>query len=386
MNAFNYSYPVKTYFGDGIAEQTLKAELAKAGNNILFAYGGGSIKKTGLYDKILKILADCGKNVTEFGGIMPNPTYSKVQEGARLVREHNIDFILAVGGGSVSDCCKVVSAQAKITEDLWDYEYGLKKLPAEFIPLGVIVTVSGTGSEQNNGAVITHEEKQVKGALWGAFAGWAILDVELTMTVPFTQVISGAFDTLSHCMETYFGKPGDDNVSDEMNESVQRNTIRNIRNLLKNPEDRNARSELMWDSAMAENGILKIGKQTDFQCHMIEHQLAAFTDCNHGAGLAVIHPAVYRKICKSYVRKFVRWASEVWNIQVRDETDEAGALKGIDSLALFIKEIGLPSTFTEMNITDKAVFRKTADTCVLTPGCALKLERDAVYDLLIGSL
>jgi alcohol dehydrogenase YqhD (iron-dependent ADH family) len=382
MNPFNYSYPVKIYFGDGITEQTLETEFANKGKNTLLAYGGGSVKKTGLYDKIHKILLNSGKNISDFGGIMPNPTYAKVQEGARLVRENNIDFILAVGGGSVSDCCKVVSAQAKIEEDLWDYEYTLKKQPEEFIPMGVVVTVSGTGSEQNNGAVITHEEKQVKCPLWGAFADWAILDVELTMTVPFKQVVSGAFDTLSHCMETYFGKPGDNNVTDEINESVQRNTIRNIRALLENPEDRTARSELMWDSAMAENGILKLGKQTDFQCHMIEHQLAAYTDCNHGAGLAVIHPAVYRRIYEDYAPKFARWSSEVWGIAVDGKTDETVALEGVEALAAFIREIGLPCTFTEMGITDKDVFRKTADSCILTPGCARKLDRNEIYQML----
>ena len=386
MDAFNFSYPVKTHFGDGIMEQTLEAELAKVGENILLAYGGGSVKKTGLYDKVLQILLDKGKNVTEFGGIMPNPTYAKVQEGARLVTENKIDFILAVGGGSVSDCCKVVSAQAKIEEDIWDYEYSMKKQPVEFVPMGVVVTVSGTGSEQNNGAVITHEEKQVKGALWGAFADWAILDIELTMTVPFRQVISGAFDTLSHCMETYFGKPDNNNVTDEINESVQRNTIRNIRDLLNNPDDRNARSELMWDSAMAENGILKIGKQTDFQCHMIEHQLAAFTDCNHGAGLAVIHPAVYRAIYQDNVTKFVRWSTVVWGIPADKKSDDAIAMEGIEALVAFITEIGLPTNFTEMNITEKDVFRKTADSCILTPGCARKLDRDEIYQLLVESL
>lgn len=383
MNSFSYSYPVRIHFGDGIMEKALESELAGIGKNILLAYGSGSIKKSGLYDKVLKILLDSGKNVTSFSDIMSNPTYAKVQEGARLAREHDIDFILAVGGGSVSDCCKVVSAQAMIDEDLWQYEYGLKKQPTRFIPMGVVVTVSGTGSEQNNGAVITHEEKQIKGALWGAFATWAILDVELTMTVPFKQVISGAFDTLSHCMETYFGKPGDNNVSDEINESIQRNTIRSIRELLDAPGDRRARGELMWDSAMAENGMLKIGKQTDFQCHMIEHQLAAFTDCNHGAGLAVIHPAVYRRIYKDYVAKFSRWATVVWGVPSGGKTDEAIAREGIEALSSFIKRIGLPSTFSEMGITDKGLLRKTADTCILTPGCARELGRDEIYQLLV---
>jgi len=294
MNPFTYSYPVKVYFGEKAAAKNLAAELEKVGPNVLLAYGGGSIKKNGVYDELIGILKDAGKTVTEFTGIMSNPTYAKVQEGAALAREKNIDFILAVGGGSVIDCCKIVSAQAKLDKDIWELEYTDHKQPTEFIPMGAVVTAFGTGAEMNNGAVITNEEKMLKSALWGAFYSFAILDPAYTMTMPMKQVISGAFDSLSHSMETYMGSPREVNLSDEINEATQRNIIRNIRATLKDPQDIQARSELIWAAAMAENGILKIGKVTDFQCHMLEHQLGAYTDCNHGQGLAVLHPVLYK--------------------------------------------------------------------------------------------
>lgn len=185
------------------------------------------------------------------------------------------------------------------------------KLPTEFIPMAAVTTASGTGSEMNNGAVITNEELKIKAGMLGALSKFAVLDPAYTLTVPMKQVVSGAFDTLSHAMETYFGKPLENNVSDEINEAIMRNTIRNIRAAIKDPQDIQARSELMWDSAMAENGILKLGKVTDFQAHQIEHQLGAYTDCNHGQGLAVIHPVLYRHIYEAGVSKFARFAKEV---------------------------------------------------------------------------
>lgn len=382
MEKFDFRYPVRIHFGSGVAFDALKAELPHYGKNVLLAYGGGSIKRTGLYDKVVAVLKEAGKNVIDFGGIMSNPTYAKVQEGARIARENNVDFILAVGGGSVSDCCKIVSAQAKTDKDIWTMEFQEHKMPTEFIPMGVIVTASGTGSEENNGAVITNEETKQKNGMGGAFADFAILDADLTKTVPMKQVISGAFDTLSHCMETYFGKPSENNVSDEINEAVQRNVIRNIRAIKNNPDDDFARGELMWDSAMGENGILKNGKKTDFQCHMIEHQLGAYTNCNHGAGLAAIHPALYRHLLKDNTEKFARWAEEVWHINPQGKSAEQVGAEGIDSLAGFIKEIGMPSKLSEMGITDDAILRKVADTVILTPGCARKLSRDEIYEIL----
>ncbi len=384
MNDFIYQYPVKQYFGKGCAEDALKSELKKAGSNVLLAYGGSSLKRTGLYVSIVSWLKECEKNVTDFGGIMPNPTYAKVQEGARLVREHGIDFILAVGGGSVIDCCKIVSAQSQIEEDIWEMQYGRHQFPTKFIPMGSVVTASGTGAEQNNGAVITHEEKRLKQALFGAYNTFAILDSDLTRTLPMKQVISGAFDTLSHCMETYMGRPQATNLSDEINEAVMRNVIKNLRALVADPDNDFARGELMWASAMAENGMLKLGKQTDFQCHMIEHAIGAYTDCNHGQGLAVIHPALYRCLLDAGKEKLARMAEAVWNIH--EATAEETASRGIDALENFIREIGLPTRWGEMGITDEAVLRAATDTCLITPGCCRQLTRDEIFEMLKESM
>lgn len=380
MNSFNYEYPVRQYFGKGCAEEAIKKEMKSVGGRVLLAYGGGSLKRTGLYDKIRSWLEECGKQVTDFGGIMPNPTYAKVQEGARMVRENRIEFILAVGGGSVIDCCKIVSAQALMDEDVWDAWYVSHRLPNEFVPMGAVVTASGTGAEQNNGAVITHEQKKLKQPLFGAFHSFAILDSDLTKTLPMKQVVSGAFDTLSHCMETYMGKPQTTNLTDEINEAVMRNVIKNLRAIIDNPDDDFARGELMWASALAENSLLKLGKQTDFQCHMIEHAVGAYTDCNHGQGLAVIHPTLYRHLLDAGKEKLARMAENVWG--VKGETIATTAALGIDALEAFIKEIGMPTRWSEMGITDENVLHAAADTCFITPGCCRQLSRDEIFGIL----
>ena len=383
MNTFTYNYPVKIYFGEKAAANNLAAELAKVGPNIMLAYGGGSIKKNGIYDELMGILKDTGKTVTEFTGIMSNPTYAKVQEGAALAKEKNIDFILAVGGGSVIDCCKIVSAQAKLDKDIWELEYTDHKQPTEFIPMGAVVTAFGTGAEMNNGAVITNEEKMLKSALWGAFYSFAILDPAYTMTMPMKQVISGAFDSLSHSMETYMGSPREVNLSDEINEATQRNIIRNICATLKDPQDIQARSELIWAAGMAENGILKIGKATDFQCHMLEHQLGAYTDCNHGQGLAVLHPVLYRHMMPEANQQFARLATEVWGIDPTGKTEEELAEAFVEALADFIREIGLPTTFAEMNIPADTDYKAIADSTVLTGGCAKKFTKEELLEVLL---
>lgn len=392
MNSFNYQYPVRQHFGKGCAENALKEEMKKVGKQVLLAYGGGSIKRTGLYDKICQWLEESGKEVVDFGGIMPNPTYAKVQEGARIVRDEHIDFILAVGGGSVIDCCKIVSSQAMMDVDAWDDWYVGHNLPKEFVPMGAVVTASGTGAEQNNGAVITNEEKKLKQPLFGAFHSFAILDSDLTKTLPMKQVISGAFDTLSHCMETYMGKPQSTNVSDEVNEAVMRNVIKNIHAIIADPDDDSARGELMWDSAMAENGLLKLGKVTDFQCHMIEHAIGAYTDCNHGQGLAILHPTFYRHLLNAGTAKLARMAQEVWGVKsdvegVTYRNADAAELrtiaeKGIAALEAFIKEIGLPTHWSEIGITDDAVLRAASDTCFITPGCCKQMSRNEIFELL----
>ena len=381
MKDFIFENKTKVYFGKGTVGQHLGSLLGNYGETVMLAYGGGSIKKNGVYDEIMGILNAAGKRVVEFSGIMSNPTYAKGQEGAKLARENRVDLILAVGGGSVSDCCKVISAQANLDEDIWEMQYTQHTLPTKFIPLGTIVTVFGTGAEMNNGAVITHEEKKIKGALWGAQAEFAFLDPSYTLSVPIKQVISGAFDTLSHAMETYFGKPDKNNLSDDLGEAVMRSVIRNTRVLLTDPENYDARSELAWASAMAENGVLKIGKVTDFQCHQIEHQLGAYTNCNHGAGLAVIHPVLYRHIYPSGAARFARWAQNVWGVAPKGSEEETAAA-GIDALASFIREIGLPPSFTAIGIPEDTDLRAVADSSNITAGCCKKLTHDEIFAIL----
>ncbi len=375
----NYNNPIRVHFGDDVLDKELPAELRRYGRRVMLAYGHGSIKKSGLYDRLVAMLKAAGKEVIDFAGIMSNPTYDKAQEGARIAKENHVDFILAVGGGSVSDCCKVVAAQAKTDEDLWEMEYQEHRMPTDFLPLGVVVTAGGTGSEENAGAVITNTNtntKQKNGML-GALADFAILDPSLTRTLPMGQVVSGAFDTLSHCMETYFGKPTATNVSDEVNEAVMRNVIHNLRAIIANPDDDFARGELLWDAALAEDGSLKRGKQTDFQCHMLEHQLGAYTDCNHGRGLAVLHPVLYRHLYQTAPEKFARFAREVWHIAVEDKADEQMAEEGINALAAFIQEIGLPSHLSDMGIslTDEER-RAIAESTFIMPGCCRQLSPD----------
>lgn len=382
MENFVYEYPTKVYFGKGAAGQHLPGILTAYGPNVLLAYGGGSIKKNGVYEEITGILKAAGKTVTEFTGIMSNPTFDKVREGAKLAREHKIDLILAVGGGSVVDCCKIVCAQAVTDEDLWDLEMVQHKAPTITpIPLGAVVTASGTGAEMNGGAVITNEDAKIKGGMFAAAPRFAILDPEYTMSLPDSQVLSGAFDTLSHAMETYFGRSDRDNVSDEVALAVMVSTVTNMRTLLKDIHDYTARSNLMWTSAMAENGILKVGRLTDFEAHQIEHQLGAYTDCNHGQGLAVIHPAYYRHIVKDAPEKFARLGQVVFGVD--------GAEAAVDALAAFIRECGLPIKLSQLRskaeITPE-LLRQVADSTNLLPNSPRQLTHDEVYEILIERL
>ena len=378
MNEFTFTYPIKVYFGEGAAKKALAAEAPAVGTTVMLAYGGGSIKANGIYDEVKGILEEAGKEVIDFSGIMPNPTYAKVQEGAALAREKKADFILAVGGGSVIDCCKVISAQAKADQDIWEMEYGSGRFPADGIPMGAVVTASGTGAEMNSGAVITCEDKNWKGPTVGSSARFAVLDPGYTASVPRMQVISGAFDTLSHAMETYLGHSDEDNVSDDVALAIMKNTVVNMRRLLADVNDMQARGNLMWDSAMAENGILKVGRLTDFQAHQMEHQLGAYTDCNHGQGLAVLHPVYYRHIVKDAETKLEKFGKEVFGV----DTAEAA----VEALADFIKECGLPTKMGELKskveITPE-ILRKVADICNIIKCGPRELGRDEIYDILM---
>lgn len=384
MNSFVFEKHVPVYFGEGVVGAHLQNLLSKYGKNILLAYGGGSIKNNGIYNEMMEILNKAGKVVVEFPGIMSNPTYQKVQEGAELVREKNIDLILAVGGGSVLDCCKVVSAQGKSDQDLWQLQFAENRLPEKFVPLGVVITAAGTGSEMNAYSVITHEEKKIKQTMIGAWADFAFLDPAYTLTLPLGQVMAGAFDTLSHCMETYFGKPDENNLSDEMNEAVMKSVVFHMRKTKEDPFDLVARSELMWASSMAENSILKIGKVMAFQTHHIEHQLGAYTDCGHGQGLAVLQPVFYRKVFEEGVDRFAGFAEKVWGIAPGGMTKKELALQGIEALAAFVKEVGLPARLREIGISKDTDFRSVADTCkIVEGGCFRTISRDEVYDMLL---
>ena len=382
MENFVYEYPTKVYFGKGAAGQHLPGILAGYGPNILLAYGGGSIKKNGVYEELTAILKAAGKTVTEFSGIMSNPTYAKVQEGARLARENKIDLVLAVGGGSVVDCCKIVCAQAVTDGDLWELEMVQHKAPAAApIPLGAVVTASGTGAEMNGGAVITNEDAKIKGGMFAAAPRFAILDPAYTLSLPRMQVLSGAFDTLSHAMETYFGRSDRDNVSDEVALAVMRSTVVNMRTLLKDINDYTARSNLMWTSAMAENGILKVGRSTDFECHQMEHQLGAYTDCNHGQGLAVLHPAYYRHIVQDAPEKFARLGREVFGAE--------GAEAAVDALSAFIQACGLPTKLSQLRskvAVTPELLRQVADSTNLLPNGPRQLTHDEVYEILMECL
>lgn len=378
MQKFVYEYATKVYFGDGAAKEHLAAAVSGYGENVMLAYGGGSVKKNGIYDEVKRILESAGKKVFDFNGIMPNPTYAKVQEGAKLAKKEHIDFILALGGGSVIDCCKIVAAQARTDKDLWEMEMTDHQFPTDVLPMGAVVTASGTGAEMNGGAVITNEEKVIKAGMAAAAPRFAILDPAYTASVPRMQVISGAFDTLSHAMETYFGKSDQDNVSDNVALAIMKNTVANMKRLLENIDDMQARGNLMWDSAMAENGILKVGRVTDFQAHQLEHQLGAYTDCNHGQGLAVIHPAYYRHIVKDAEEKFTRFAKEVFDADTAEE--------GVEALAEFIKACGLPTKMSELRskteITPE-ILRKVADTCNVIKCGPRELDRGEIYDILM---
>ena len=382
MNNFIFQNSTKVYFGQGCVKEYL-ACLTRQADTILLAYGGGSIKRNGVYDEIMDIFYKAGKQVVDFGGIMSNPTYAKVQEGARLARENGVDLILAVGGGSVMDCCKAVSLAARYDGDVWD-DFWARPGVIDFepLPLGVIVTVAGTGSECNGGAVITNEAKKIKtGRDYPALnARFALMDPTYTYSVPQKQMVSGSFDILSHIMETYFSAPDEDNVSDDIMEALMRSVIRNLCAAIRDPQDYTARSNLMWDATMAENRLIKMGKQCDFECHNMEHQLGAYTNCNHGCGLAVLHPVYYRHIFQDGLPKFVKFAQNVWGIPREGKTDAELALAGIDALAAFIREIGLPTTLKELG-AGKDQLRPIADSCGISQGSYKKMTHEEIYKI-----
>lgn len=368
---FTYYNPTKIYFGKG-SLGNLSEELANYGKNILLLYGRGSVKKSGLYDKVTKILSDAGKKVTELPGIKSNPTYNQLKEGASLVRENDIDLILAVGGGSVIDCAKGISVSAYAEGDPWEkYWINFEKVDNKIVPVASILTMAGTGSEMNGGSVITNEEKMLKnGRVFDpdVYPKFSILDPEYTFTVPVYQMASGIFDTFSHLCEQYFSGD-DDNVTDYIIEGLLRSLIVSAKKAMENKEDYEARSNIMWCATVALNTLCGLSKETDWEVHMIEHQIGAYTDCAHGAGLAAISPAYYEYIYKFGKPKFRRFAENVWGIDTGNMTDDEAAMSGIGALTDFIKMLGLPVNISELGVTED-MLSKIAESTV--PGGGYK--------------
>ncbi len=352
---FTYYNPTKIYFGKKSLEN-LEAELKNYGKNVLLVYGKNSIKKIGLYDEVIKTLKRCGKNVVELAGINANPRYSQVLEGARLVRENDVDLILAVGGGSVIDCSKAISVSAYAKGDPWKrYWIDFEPVDNKLVPIGAILTMTGTASEMNGGSVITNEDEKIKtGRVFDAsvYPKFSILNPEYTYSVPERQMVSGIFDIFSHLMEQYFSGD-DDNTTDYVIEGVIKSLIKSARAAKKDPRNYEARSNIMWCATLGLNTVTGVSKTQDWEVHMIEHQLGAYTDCPHGLGLAVISVPYYRYIYKYGLDKFVRYAENVWGVDATGKTKEEVALQGIDELAEFIKEMGIPTTLRELGATEE---------------------------------
>lgn len=352
---FTYYNPTKIYFGKS-SLKNLEAELKNYGKNVLLVYGKNSIKKIGLYDEVIKTLKRCGKNVVELAGINANPRYSQVLEGARLVRENDVDLILAVGGGSVIDCSKAISVSAYAKGDPWKrYWIDFEPVDNKLVPVGAILTMTGTASEMNGGSVITNEDEKIKtGRVFDAsvYPKFSILNPEYTYSVPERQMVSGIFDIFSHLMEQYFSGD-DDNTTDYVIEGVIKSLIKSARAAKKDQRNYEARSNIMWCATLGLNTVTGVSKTQDWEVHMIEHQLGAYTDCPHGLGLAVISVPYYRYIYKYGLDKFVRYAENVWGVDATGKTKEEIALQGIDKLAEFIKEMGIPTTLRELGATEE---------------------------------
>lgn len=351
---FTFYNPTKIYFGkDSLLH--LEDELNGYGKNILLVYGKGAIKKHGIYDKVISVLNKCNKNITELEGIKPNPTYSQVLKGAELVRNTKTDLILAVGGGSVIDCAKAISVSAYCSGDPWQkYWVDFKPLDNETVPVASILTMVGTASEMNSGSVITNEDTMVKeGRVFPPSVNpkFSILNPEYTYTVSKKQMVSGIFDVMSHLCEQYFSGE-DENVSDYLLEALMKALISSSRAALKNPEDYEARSNIMWASTMALNKITGVSKEQDWEVHGIEHQIGAYTDCPHGEGLAVVSIPYYKHIYKYGINKFARFAENVFSISPFDKSKDELAIAGINALENFIKELGLPLTLRELGVTE----------------------------------
>lgn len=387
LGNFSYSNPTKLYFGDK-AVSFLKDELKNYGPKVMLTYGGGSIKRNGIYDDVIKELKDAGKEVFEDPGVMSNPTVQKLYEGCKIARENDVDLILAVGGGSTIDYAKAVSVSAWCDEDPWDkYYLRMEDADNRIIPVGSVLTMVGTGSEMNGGSVITNHEQKLKiGHVFGdkVMPKFSILDPKYTYSVPKYQMVAGIYDIFNHICEQYFSGE-DDNTSDYLAEALMKSVIHSSRIAVKDPEDYEARSNLMWCATWALNTLIAKGKTTDWEVHMIGQAIGAYTDATHGMTLAAVSLPYYRHIMPYGLHKFARFAKEVWDVRTDDMTEEEAALAGLAAMESWMKEIGVVMSSGELGVTENMI-EGIADATFILEGGYKKLTRDEVIGILKESL
>lgn len=389
LGNFVYANSTKLFFGDE-AQKNLAKALMPFGKKVLLTYGGGSIKRNGVYDDVISALKSAGKEVVELPGVMPNPTVEKLNEGIKVARENNVDFILAVGGGSTIDYAKAVSVSAWYNGDAWQ-RFWVKQedpTPAErIIPVGAVLTMAGTGSEMNGGSVITNHAAKMKiGKVFGVdvIPKFAVLNPKYTFSLPQRQMVAGIFDTMSHILEQYFSGD-DDSTSDYLAEGLMRSVIASSRVAVKNPEDYEARSNLMWSATWALNTLIGEGKPQDWMVHMIGQAIGAYTDATHGMTLSGVSVAYYRHIMRYGLKRFVRFAEVIWGVIPEGKTDEQIASEGIDALESWIKEIGAASEITSLGVTPDMLDRIADSTIILTGGYQT-LDHAEIVDILRNSL
>lgn len=388
LGNFSYCNPCKLYFGDKSLDY-LNQELPKYGKNVVLIYGGGSIKKNGIYDDVVKILEAQGKNVAEISGVMPNPTLAKLYEGIEIARKHQADLLLAVGGGSVCDYAKAVSVSVNCEEDPWQkYFLRFEEPSCETLPVGCVLTMVGTGSEMNAGAVITNQETKQK--IGHVFADekiiprFAILNPKYTMTLPHRQMVAGIYDIFNHICEQYFsGK--DDNTSDYISEGLMRSVLHASRIANKNPQDYEARSNLMWTATWALNTLIAKGKSTDWMVHMLGQAVGAYTNATHGMTLAAVSLPYYRHILPYGLPKFKRFAIEVWKVNPEGKTDEEIAEEGLKAMEDWMKELGLAMNISELG-ADASMIDGIADATFILEGGYKVLSHEEVVAILNESL
>lgn len=387
LGNFTYCNPTKLYFGED-ALKGLNEELPKYGKNVQLVYGGGSIKKNGIYDEVTAILKANGKNIIEDGGVMPNPTVQKLYEGVKIARENKTDLILAVGGGSCCDYAKAVAVSVNCDEDPWEKYYIRFEEPScEVLPVACVLTMAGTGSEMNGGSVITNHEKKLKiGHVFGenVMPKFSILNPRFTFSLPKRQMVSGIYDIFNHICEQYFSGD-DDNTSDYISEGLMRSLIHSSRKANANPEDYEARSNIMWTATWALNTLVAKGKTTDWMVHMLGQAVGAYTDATHGMTLAAVSLPYYRHIMPYGLAKFKRFATEVWGVDAAGKTDEQTALEGLAAMESWMKELGLAMNISELGATPDMVEGLAGSTLVLKGGYKV-LERDEIVEIFKESL